>query len=119
MTGLAAKPVGLAFCRGPHDGADARERLDLALALAAADWPLSLFFLGPGVQLLRRPAVTDELRDFPAALGTLVMFGVEQIFAEASALERYELAVDDLRISAKAISSAELRSAMDELSCLT
>ncbi len=119
MIELESKTVGLSFMHGPHAGADARERLDLALALAAADWPLTLFFLGPGVQLLRHRPVTDELRDFPAALGTLVMFGVDQIYAEATALERYGLGIDDLRISAAAVSPAELRGLMSGLACLT
>ena len=119
MTPLPSCRSLVGFYDPPHMGASARERLDLALALAAADWPISLLFAGPGVLLLAKRDGIDELRDFPAALGTLELFGVTEVFAEAAALERYGLSVDSLRIAVKPVSGPQLREVMGNQLCLS
>ncbi|MFK7958191.1 MAG: DsrE family protein [Lysobacterales bacterium] len=119
MNSLPITHTLMGFFDAPHAGAAARERLDLALALAAADWPLALLFAGPGVLLLANRGGADEVRDFPAALGTLELFGVTEVFAEAAALERYGLNTDSTRIPVKALSGAQLRDIMGRQSCLS
>lgn len=116
---LPRRTTLVSFFDPPYANGVARERLDLALALAAADWPLALYFAGPGVLMLAQRQGTDEIRDFPAALATLLLFGVEEIYVEAQALERYGLQPDELRIPAKSIDGAELRRIMGRQSCLS
>jgi tRNA 2-thiouridine synthesizing protein C len=53
MNAGRAERLALIVRQGPYQGRSARDQLDIALAAAASDLELELFFLGPGVlQLL-------------------------------------------------------------------
>jgi sulfur relay (sulfurtransferase) DsrF/TusC family protein len=53
MAGAGIKRLALVVRSGPYQGRSARDQLDIALAAAALEHSLELFFLGPGsLQLL-------------------------------------------------------------------
>lgn len=70
-------------------GPGPREALDIVLAGGAFELPLALLFAGPGVtQLLAADSAALEQKDLSANLSALPLFGVEAIYAEATALQR-------------------------------
>ncbi|WP_133859214.1 MULTISPECIES: sulfurtransferase complex subunit TusC [Pseudomonas] len=70
-------------------GPGPREALDIVLAGGAFELPLALLFAGPGVtQLLATDSAALEQKDLSANLSALPLFGVESIYAEATALQR-------------------------------
>lgn len=113
-----AKHTAITFSTLPYADHQAREQLDLVLALAASDWPLSLFFFGPGVLLLAPRVVDDEIRDFPAALATLEVFGVTEIYVHQPSLEAFAMTSTNLRIPARVLSAPEWRQKTGQAQCL-
>jgi tRNA 2-thiouridine synthesizing protein C len=70
-----------------------REALDMAFSLAAFDQPASLLFTGAGVTWLRRaqdPASIAQ-KSVEKNLAAAPIFGIEAIFADRSACQRYGL----------------------------
>ncbi len=93
----------------PHAGIRPRERLDLILMALAFELEVSVAFVGAGVlQLLPRSGPGDPLPDSGAALGSLELYGVSGIYADAEALCAYGIEVDALRVPATALETEEL-----------
>lgn len=115
---LTPRSTLLVLSEAPHGSSRSRERLDLLLALAAGDWPVTVVFVDAGVLLLAPPVAPAELQDYPAGLGMLPMFGVEDVWVERGALLRYGLAPADLRIPARVGDAGELRQLMEDAECL-
>ena len=75
-----------------------REALDMAFSLAAFDQPVSLLFMGAGVNWLRKFQETSEVEQKSVAknLSAAAIFGVEAIYADADACNRYSLTLEDM-----------------------
>lgn len=93
MNAPAAKRFLLVCRRPPYGSSLAREALDVALAAAAFDQPVALLFLGDGVlQLL--PAQAAEAigqKALDKQLGALPLYDVNDIYADAEALQARQL----------------------------
>lgn len=116
--GLKPRETLLVLSEAPHISSRSRERLDLLLALAAGDWPVTVVFVDAGVLLLAPPAGPAELQDYPAGLGMLPLFGVDEVWAERGALQRYGLADTALRIPVRVGDAGEIRQLMEDAACL-
>ena len=75
-----------------------REALDMAFSLAAFDQSVSLLFMGTGVNWLRKSQKTGgiEQKSIEKNLSAAPIFGVEAMYAEASACARYGLTVENM-----------------------
>ncbi len=105
----AARRVMVVLRDPPHGGARARERIDLVLMALALELEVSIVFLGAGVlQLLRPDAGADSVHDHGAALGSLPLYGIHGVYAEAEALRRYRIDPDALRLPVTVLGAAEL-----------
>lgn len=80
----------LVVCRGtPCGGTRARDAIDMAMAFAAFEQPVTLLFMDDGVfTLLGTQQPPPDMRDLGRLLGTLPDYGIEQVFVDAAALER-------------------------------
>ncbi len=92
----------LVVCRSaPYGSSRARDAIDLAMAFAAFDQPVTLLFLGEGVFTLaaaqQPPAGT---RDLGKLLGTLADYGVEDVYVDAAALAARGLDACSLELAA-------------------
>lgn len=82
----------------PYGGWAGREALDMAFSLAAFDQPVSLLFVGAGVNWLRKDqnASAIEQKSVEKNLAAAPVFGIEEILADRDSCERYSLAGPEL-----------------------
>ncbi|WP_298447202.1 DsrE family protein [uncultured Marinobacter sp.] len=88
-----------------------REALDMAFSLAAFDQPVALLFTGAGVNWLRKSQETTGIgqKSVEKNLSAALIFGVEALYADATACARYGLVPDNMVTGvAMAESSAEV-----------
>lgn len=105
---MTVRPAFMLINGDPQLSRGARERLELALTLAASDWPLTLAFVDAGVWQLLPPIQGAPLKDFAAAWASLELFGVEQVLVDEVSLARAEIDPARLRVPAAVVSRAEL-----------
>lgn len=102
----------LVVCRtAPYGHGRARDAIDVAMAFAAFDQPVTLLFLGDGVLALvagQRPAA-DFSRSLAKLLGTLADYGVESVHADAAALAARGLDAAALALPVRVAGPEELR----------
>ena len=82
--------------QAPYGSWSGREGLDMAFSLAAFDQGCALLFSGPGVNWLRagqQPAGLGQ-KSVAQNLGAAAIFGVEALYADTRACQRYALADD-------------------------
>jgi tRNA 2-thiouridine synthesizing protein C len=79
--------------QAPYGSWSGREGLDMAFSLAAFDQNCALLFSGAGVNWLRSGQQPDGLGQKSVAqnLGAAAIFGVEALYADAKACQRYNL----------------------------
>ncbi|MDK9557799.1 DsrE family protein [Marinobacter sp. M216] len=82
----------------PYGGWTGREALDMAFSLAAFDQPVSLLFIGAGVNWLRTGQNTSgiEQKSVEKNLAAAPVFGIEDILADRISCERYGIAPPEL-----------------------
>ncbi|PFG08867.1 MULTISPECIES: DsrE family protein [unclassified Marinobacter] len=82
--------------QAPYGSWSGREGLDMAFSLAAFDQSCALLFSGAGVNWLRAGQQPDGLGQKSVAqnLGAAAIFGVEALYADTRACQRYGLADD-------------------------
>jgi len=102
----------LVVCRtAPYGRSRARDAVDVAMAFAAFDQPVTLLFLGDGVLALasgQRPA-PEFSRSLDKLLGTLADYGIEEVHADAAALAARGLDAQDLALPVRLAGPVELR----------
>lgn len=77
----------------PYGSSRARSALDVALASAAFEQPVSLLFLGDGVlQLMpEQDSATLGVRNIGRLLASLPLYDIESVYVDADAASRYGL----------------------------
>jgi tRNA 2-thiouridine synthesizing protein C len=107
----------LLICRhAPWSGLVAREALDIALAGGAFDLPVSLLWQDQGVfqlQAGQQPALLQQ-KNLQAQLGSLPLFGIEQLYVCRHSLEMRNLSPEQLAIDAQPVTSGEVRQLIAE-----
>lgn len=97
----------LVVIRRPPFYSSARESIDLALALAAFDLPVSLLFIEQGVWCLQPQAATAiEHKAIDKMLAALGLYDIEQAFVGQSDLTRAGL--DQLTIDATIVDDSQI-----------
>ncbi|EMP55461.1 DsrE family protein [Marinobacter santoriniensis NKSG1] len=82
----------------PYGDWTGREALDMAFSLAAFDQPVTLLFLGAGVNWLRKGQAPEGIsqKSVEKNLSAAPIFGVEGLLADGRDCEAYGLAEADL-----------------------
>lgn len=97
------------------------EASELALALAAFDLPVKLFFIGLGVSwLLEQEPRKPQGKSASKVLSALPMYGVEDVFCSVESLTKLALEKNEISTLAKVVSNSELRAEISRCQhCLT
>ncbi len=101
----------LIVCRsGPYGTADAKEGIDLVLALATFEQPVALLFRGDACYQLmtRQQSEAIESKALDRMLNALPIYGVDALYVEQAACELRHLRLDDLSQQFKALSGEEV-----------
>ena len=106
--------------RAPYGSSLARTALDTALAAAAFDQPVDLLFLGDGVLQLQAGQDTAALglKNCGRLLASLPLYDIDKVYADAAAVERYGLPIDQTPVPAELLdhqAMAELMANCDHL----
>lgn len=106
------KKVGIINRQAPHGKSDAREALDLTLALSAFNESLSLFFIGDGVYQLAAKHQADLIlqKDFQPMLHMLELYDVEQIYVCQESLALRKISIEQLIINATVVNTEQINS---------
>lgn len=97
--------------QAPWAGTGARDALDIVLAGAAFELPVSLLFLDDGVLQLvagQQPGQL-QLKNLQANLRALPMFGVEQLYVAARSLAERGLTPAQLALEAECLDDTAIR----------
>ena len=105
------KKIGILNRSAPHGTSNAREALDLSLALSAFNESLSLFFIGDGVyQLLAEHNANVILqKNFQPMFKMLELYDVEQIYVCQQSLIARNLSVEQLIIKPIILNNNEIQ----------
>ncbi|WP_104204172.1 sulfurtransferase complex subunit TusC [Billgrantia saliphila] len=108
---LAANGDMLVILRhAPHGSSWLREGLDAALVAAAFGQRVSLLFQGDGIMALvpgQEPGALGQ-KGTAATLDMLAMYDIESFYADASALDRFDMAPDDLQLPSLPVDGATI-----------
>lgn len=99
----------------PYGRGPTRAAIDTALAYAAFEQPVTLLFMGEGVLQLhpdQQGRITGG-RDIGKQLASLPLYGLEAIYVDAEAAERYGIALDGQPFACHPLSAAQMRALMD------
>ncbi|MEM0952690.1 MAG: DsrE family protein [Pseudomonadota bacterium] len=96
--------------RPPYDSGRNKSAVDMALALTVFDIPVDMLFLGDGVwQLLPDQEVkVTPAKSMQKTLASFPLYDVDQLYAEAEALEQRNLNAASLPHSVQAIPRQDL-----------
>ncbi len=95
----------------PYASSRARAGLDLALASAAFDKPVSLLFLGSAVLQLLDGQDTEALglRNQRKTLDSAALYGIDAIYADAKALAQLGITQQELPDGCQTADAAQIR----------
>ena len=105
------KKIGIVNRQPPHGKSNAREALDLTLALSAFNESLSLFFIGDGIyQLLAKHQADLVLqKDFQPMLQMLALYDVEQIYVCEASLSERNVLIEQLVIKTTVLNADQIK----------
>jgi len=113
MSAPGGKRLLVVVRHSPYSSSLARASLDVALAAAAFDQPVSLLFVGDGVLQLQSGQDCDALgvKNLGRLLASLPLYDIEQVFVDAEAAQHYRLDLAAAPLPTRALD----RDAMAEL----
>lgn len=108
---MVERKIGIINTTAPHGRANARESLDMSLALSAFNESISLFFIEDGIyQLLKDQNPSQILqKHFSPQLKMLNLYDVENIYVSNQALVDRSLTKSDLLIDVEILNIDELK----------
>ena len=112
------KTISLIARRAPYGNGAARQTLDIALAVAVFDRPLNYIFIGDGVYQLLSGQDPNAIASKPhgAALETLKLFGIEEVYVHRDSLFLRGVTEDDLVCRVELIDDCTLKQLVAESS---
>ena len=110
MVAAAPKRLLLLIRHSPYGSSLARASLDVALAAAAFDQPVTLLFAGDGVlQLLpEQDTHARGVKNIGCLLASLPLYGIEQVYVDAQAVAHYQFALDTAPLKAVPLDSGQI-----------
>lgn len=100
----------------PHASAAGREGLDALLATSAFTEDIKVFFVGDGVNQLRKGQQAQSIlsRDYISAFKLMDLYDIEQVFVCEQSLQRYQLKAEDLLITTEVTPAAKITEALNQ-----
>jgi len=97
--------------RTPYGGTLARSSLDTVLAFAAFEQEISLLFLGEGVLQLcsNQDGKAIASKTVEKQIASLPLYGVETVYADADALQKYSISVDSLPVAVIGLDATQIQ----------
>ena len=97
--------------QAPYGNNKAKLVMDAALAAAVFEQQVNFLFMDDGVfQLIQNQnAELISSKTIGKALGTLELYGIEQVLVDAASLQERHIAADDLSIPVKILKAKEVR----------
>ena len=116
----AQKSIALICRRPPYGNSLAKEAMDIALAAAAFDQTIALFFIGDGVlQLLEGQSGEPlEAKDHGKLIAALSIYDIDTLYTDADALTQRGLSCDELIVSATNLDTQQLKSRIADFDIL-
>ena len=101
----------------PYGPGPSRAAIDTALAYAAFEQPVTLLFMGEGVLQLHahQEGRLAGGRDIGKQLASLPLYGIESVYVEADAAQRYGVELAGHAFATEALSAARIRALIDDL----
>ena len=106
----------IVFRNPPYSDSLARAGLDLALAAAAFEQPLSVLFMGEGVLQLLSDQDTSDLgvRNLGKTLASLPLYGVETLHVDARSLATFGMTTACLPDNCEVLDSKAVNALMQQ-----
>ena len=110
------KRLLLLIRHSPYGSSLARASLDVALAAAAFDQPVSLLFTGDGVLQLLPDQDSEALgiKNPGRLLASLPLYDIEQVYVDAGAAARYQVDLAASPVPARALDRQGINALMDQ-----
>ncbi|RLQ23060.1 sulfurtransferase complex subunit TusC [Seongchinamella sediminis] len=110
MSTVEKKRSLLVMRHSPYGSSLARATIDLALAMGAFDQDFDLLFMGPGVLQLVKDQHSEQLglKNAGKILSSLPLYDMEAVYVDATSLQRYGLAEQDLVLPVNVLDSTRL-----------
>lgn len=111
MTRKEGNKLLVVIRRPPYGSSLARASLDVALAAAAFDQPVSLLFLGDGVlQLLpNQDSKILGMKSQERALASLPLYDIDKVYVDADAASSYRIDLQAAPVPALPLTTRELQ----------
>lgn len=112
--------LGFVFRSLPHSTSSGREGLDALLAASAFTEEIKVFFIGDGVNQLRKGQQPDLVlsKDYVSAFRLLELYDIEQIYMCEQSLHKFGLSQDDCLIEGYSLSQDALVAELSQCSKL-
>jgi tRNA 2-thiouridine synthesizing protein C len=116
MNEAGKKKLLVVIRKSPYGSTLARAALDTALAAAAFDQAVQLLFMGEGVlQLLPdQDSRTIDKKSIGKLIDSLPLYDIESVFVDASALQRFAIAAEELPQSLELMDDAAARDLLSQ-----
>ena len=110
--------ISLIARRAPYGSGAARQTLDIAFAVAVFERPLNYIFIGDGVYQLLSEQDPKAIASKPhgAALETLELFGIEEVYVHRDSLFQRGITDDELVCKVELIDDRTLKQLVAESS---
>lgn len=111
---MRSSPITIILTRSPFGSERARQGLDMALAFAAFEQPVTLVFRGEALSWLRRSHNTNALqqKNYTALIDELALYDIDNILVHSGELSGQKLALGDLRCPVRALTTEQLNAAI-------
>lgn len=111
------KKITIVFRHAPHDRANSREALDLALLSASFEQIVSIIFVDDGVLNLlpnQKPTLIGA-RDFISTFKALPLYDIEEVFVCETSLKLMGLTTQDCFIDVEALSCDQIKQQFNQV----
>jgi len=116
QTQTKKQSISLIARRAPYGSGAARQTLDIAFAAAVFERPLNYIFLGDGVYQLLSKQDPEAIQNKPhgAALKTLELYGIDEVYVHRNSLIQRALSEDELVCKVTLIDDCTLKELVAE-----
>lgn len=113
---MTEKKIGIINQTMGHGSVNARESLDLVLALSAFNESISVFFINDGVyQLVKNHQAAHILqKDFQPMFKLLDLYDIENVYVCESTLQARGLMASDLLIEVEVLNAQSLKNKLQQ-----
>lgn len=108
---MPTKKILFICSNSPYGSLKPQESLDILLMASTFDQKISLLFQNEGVLQLKKNQQSENIlqKRFTAAYPALDLYEIKSVYADAQALELFDLKITDLITDVKSITAKEIK----------